>query len=310
MKRDDVILIESSHQIGTTMKMQRPQTEISQWQEAANSWPWVREEWTDLPVDCRSVAVASKKIASLAPLLDLECLEELHLYPVTAQRLEVLGQLKKLKVLLLYDIRVESLGGLEALKNVEALLIMHAAKLKTLSGLESFKKLRALRIYHLPNVASLEPLAQLSRLRELSIQMSFGTDKLIRFDSLEPLGRLRNLEILELLGVSPRDLSLRPLARLGKLSYLGVGSFLPIEEYAFLAAFLPSSISDCLRPIIVFGEEKTDFVCRKCSSRQVGLVGKTSRRSRFLICPQCDKKVVDEHTRIFEMHLQASRQLQ
>ncbi len=162
--------------------------------------------------------------------------------------LEVLGQLTKLKVLLLYDIRVEALDALKGLKNLLALRIMHAAKLKTLNGLQNFKKLRVLDINHLPNVVSLAPLEALSKLNELSISMSFGTDKLLRFDSLEPVGRLKHLEILELRGVSPSDLSLHPLANLHKLKYLFAGFFLPIEEYANLAAFLPSSISDCLAP--------------------------------------------------------------
>jgi hypothetical protein len=137
--------------------------------------------------------------------------------------------------------------------------------------------------------------------------MSFGTDKLLRFDSLEPLGHLGRLEILELLGLSPHDSSLRPLASLKRLRYLSLGFFLPIEEYAYLAAFLPSSISNCLRPVITFDDDEKNFFRKKCKGRQVGLVGKTSKRSRFLACPNCDTKLVNEHVRIFEEHLQASR---
>ncbi len=67
--------------------MQIPITEIKRLEKAARSWPWIREEWTELPADCRTlgVALASKKIASLAPLLGLKHLEELHLCPVTAK---------------------------------------------------------------------------------------------------------------------------------------------------------------------------------------------------------------------------------
>jgi hypothetical protein len=281
-----------------------PDTEIFHWEQAARSWPWVRDQWPNLPSDCRSLAVAPKKRLSLEPLLNLSELEALHITPIRAQEVAVLSKLKKLKVLLLYDIRVESLSELSGLRNLEVLRIMHAAKLRTFAGLEHFQKLRVLDIYHLPNVADLKPLSGLSNLRELSIRMSFGTNKLLQFDTLEPLGRLGNLEILELSGVNARDSSLHPLVRLQKLRYLLLGLFYPIEEYAYLTANLPSGISECLQPVLTPGENGKYLICKKCKGRQVELFGKTSSRSRFLVCPKCDKKIIEEHVRLFEEYLQ------
>jgi len=289
------------------MFMKAPETEIARRETVSRSWLRAENTWEGIPADCESLFLNAQKLKSLQPLLGFARLKELRIVPVRPRELDVLAQLTKLKELHLFDVRVEGLQALGELRNLDYLEIMHGGKLRSLSGLEHFTKLQFIRIYHLPNVSNLEPLSALTRLRELSIQMSFGTNKLLKFDSLSPIGGLSKLEVLELRGVQPRDLSLRPLARLKNLKYLALGFFLPIEEYAYLAAHLPAHVSDCLRPYIPNDADESTLVCKKCKRPLVMLVGRSSGRSRGFLCAECNKAALDEHVRVFNDFVRINR---
>jgi len=167
-------------------------------------------------------------------------------------------------------------------------------KATTLDGFEGLHKLEYLVLEHIPSVRSLEPLSQLLTLKTLVIHSAVYYDisgKFLNFDTFEPLGHLKCLLYIELIGVKPNDLSFNPLANLTNLKALKLShNILPPEEYGRLARALPNTTGDFQHPYVVTTAEV--FRCNKCFEQKVMLIGKS--RPQF-ICPHCDQRKVDKH---------------
>jgi len=276
---------------------------IERWDKKIRRGIFVDDGTFNVPANCRVLGITSTKRKSIENLLSLKQLEGLHLYPVRADDLPVLGQLTTLKALFLYDIRVPSLEAIASLKGLTALRIMHAHKLKTLRGLDRLRELQALDIYHVPNTHSLDALAGLSNMRELSISMSMGTTVPLRFKSFTPLSGMHDLRVLTLSGVHPGDHSLRPLTTLRNLQHLTVSSDHPLPEYARLAASFPPTVLERCGPLF----RQRVLRCKKCNRGLVLLVGKLPKISRRLVCPKCNEKLVDQHIKLFDHWVQKWR---
>jgi hypothetical protein len=107
----------------------------------------------------------------------------------------------------------ESLAPVQRLENLQTLVIATWPD-ESFGALKGLNQLRYLIIIHLPKVSSLTPLRFLGRLESLSLQTLPSWDasgKVQEVDSVAPLGHLKALKHLELLGVRPSGDDLSPL---------------------------------------------------------------------------------------------------
>lgn len=109
--------------------------------------------------------------------------------------------------------RYGNLGALRRLRNLRGLEIASYPD-PTLDAIGELRMLRYLFLLHLPKVTSLGPLSRLTSLVTLRLHTLPSWDasrKRTVVESLEPVAHLKNLQHIELFGVSPADGSLRPL---------------------------------------------------------------------------------------------------
>lgn len=187
-------------------------------------------------------------------------------------------------------------ADLSFLRANQSLRVLQLSEADALRGLEDLSQVRELVLSHSPKVHSLEPLAALRDLRFLTITTPPSWDasrKCLEVDSLEPLGGMHALVSLDLCGVRPIHGGLQPLRKLTGLQVLSVSHVydFDLRDYADLAAHLPSTAGNCLRPCYGFG---VDLPCRKCGRQMVGLTGSKPRARRSL-CLSCDKARLIEH---------------
>ncbi len=187
-------------------------------------------------------------------------------------------------------------SDLSFLRANQSLRILQVSEAHTLQGLDSLSQVRELVLAHIPKVHSLEPLAALRDLQFLTITTPPSWDasrKCLEVDSLEPLGGLNALVSLSLCGVRPVNGRLQPLHKLAGLRALSVSHVytFDLRDYAELAAHLPNTVGECLRPCYGFGFE---LPCRKCGKQMVGLTGSKPRARRFL-CLSCDRARLLDH---------------
>lgn len=187
-------------------------------------------------------------------------------------------------------------SDLSFLRANQSLRILQVSEAHSLRGVDLLSQVRELVLIHIPQVHSLEPLAALRDLQFLTISTPPGWDasrRCLEVDSLEPLSGLNALVSLSLCGVRPIHGRLQPLHKLTGLLALSIShvySF-DLRDYAALAAHLPNTAGDCLRPCFSFGFE---LPCRKCGNQMIGLTGSKPRARRFL-CLTCDRGRLLEH---------------
>jgi len=187
-----------------------------------------------------------------------------------------------------------SLAGLADLPHLQDL---HLVDPGTLEGLERLQQLVSLTVYCFPKIHSLSPIGSLTNLKTLLVSTPPGYDagrKCHRVESLEPLGRLGDLEALTLRGVLPdqgRLDALRALKGLRQLAITHVYAF-GIDDYAGLARALPNTSGHCLQP---YYEAHWTGTCRHgCGRARVALTAPPPRSPRML-CPDCDRARLERH---------------
>jgi hypothetical protein len=156
--------------------------------------------------------------------------------------------------------------------------------------------LKHLNLENLKLIKDLSPLSRLSALRQLSAMGAFP-DTAWEVDSLEPIGKLTSLEYFTMGMLRPKSLSLRPLAGLKKLRFLGLDNRLPMSEYAWLSRRLPST--ECMRfaPYVPVGKSWS-MECRKCkASTEVVLV--TGKGGPYL-CMKCDAAKLSKYVAAYD----------
>jgi hypothetical protein len=176
------------------------------------------------------------------------------------------------------------------------LRVLYLVEAQTLQGIAALPQIRELVLLHIPKVRSLEPLAALRDLEVLTISTPPSWDasrRCIEVDSLDPLKKLAGLIALSLTGVRPLHGGLRPLRELKGLRRLEVSHVYDfgLEDYAELAAHLPSTAGACLQPCFSMGFA---MPCRKCGRQTVFLTGPRPRTRRYL-CVVCDRSRLEEH---------------
>jgi hypothetical protein len=210
----------------------------------------------------------------------------------TEDDLRALAALPHARMLQLTGLRITP-AALAAASWVESLHLVDPA---TIEGLENVQQIRTLSIYHLPKIHDLAPIGHLRQLRTLRLSTPPGYDasrKCFEVASLEPLGRLTNLEALTMRGIVPLSGGLEPLHRLQQLQRLDITHVyaFALEDYARLARALPNTTGHCLQP---FFAASWAGKCSRCAGDRVVLTAPPPRHSRFL-CPVCNRARLDEH---------------
>ena len=191
---------------------------------------------------------------------------------------------------------IEDLEPLSSMKGLSALYLGSSTKITSIDPLVRMTGLKHLNLENLKLIKDLSPLSRLSALRQLSAIGAFP-DAAWEVDSLEPIGQLTCLEYFNMGMLRPKSLSLRPLAGLKKLRFLGLDNRLPMSEYAWLSRRLPST--ECMRfkPYVPVGKD-WGIQCRKCkSSKDVVLV--TGKGGPHL-CKKCDAPKLAKYVAAYE----------
>ncbi len=225
-------------------------------------------------------------------------LRYLYLMQPTAAQLASLPSLPHLQTLILRDTPEESLSFFSRCSELRVLSIWGASKLKTLPDLSPLENLETLALEHISKINSLQALSQLRNLKTLLIHSAVSWDaggKRLEFDSFEPLVPLKHLEWLDLVGVRSSS-GLAALEKMPQLKYLFMPEHYSAQQHGRLAASLPDTFGYCLKPFHTLPRE---YSCEKCQEAKVALSGKRSARSRNWICPSCNKKVLEEHSKAF-----------
>lgn len=143
--------------------------------------------------------------------------------------------------------KYQTLEPVAGLGNLEGLAIATYPD-RTLDPLGHLESLRYLTLLHVPKVVSLDPLKALTSLEVLSISTLPSWDassRVMEVDSLRPLAELPNLRHLELLGVRPRDGSLRDLDGCASLESVRVSKYATGEVERFRSV---NGASDAFAP--------------------------------------------------------------
>jgi hypothetical protein len=216
----------------------------------------------------------------------------------TERDLRALASLPHASHVQLSRLRV-SLDGLADLPHLEDL---HLVDPETLEGLERLRRLVSLTLYSFPKIHSLAPIGSLTNLKTLLVSTPPSYDasrKCHNVESLDPLGKLDNLEALTLRGVLPDKGGLDPLRALKQLRQLAITHVYAfgIEDYARLAHDLPNAEGHCLRP---YFEAHWTGTCRHgCGRARVALTAPAPRTPRTL-CPVCDQARLERHVNAWD----------
>ncbi|MEW9897702.1 hypothetical protein ABWL39_03540 [Chitinivorax sp. PXF-14] len=192
------------------------------------------------------------------------------------------------------QIKWSNIKRLDAIAGLGALTYLHIGSSTKVESIEPPADLASLKVLELENfklISDFSPIARLPRLESLAITGSMWGRQ--RVDSLEPLAGMTWLKSLAI--ATTHVESLRPLAALKTLAYLGLGGWLPMAEYAWLSAKLPNTECQWFRPFLDLAGSGYGR-CTKCA--QDSMVMLTGRGART-ICRFCDAAKVAKHKAAF-----------
>ena len=162
---------------------------------------------------------------------------------VNQQVFEVICRIPRLEYLN-FEARSTGISDLSPIRGLQRLShfqLVSSPKLMSIDPLGKVSTLRAVGITgSMKSVRDLEALAELEALRGLYL---IGSETKVQvYDSLSPLGRLRDLIYLVIGGIKTRDESLEALTHCKKLQFLTLDGRMhwPVEEYKKLRAAQPT----------------------------------------------------------------------
>jgi len=210
---------------------------------------------------------------------------------VTAPVFEAACQLSALECL---ELKLSNLTSLEPIQQLSQLRYLHIGSSTKVSSLEPLTALHNLKLLELENfkqISDFSPLLALKGLDSLAITGSMWSRQ--ELATLEPFSHMTWLSSLAL--DTSSITSLRPLASLIGLKYLGIGGRLPMEEYAWLSAKLPNTECKWFAPYLDLSDSGIGQ-CQVCKSdSRVMLTGRGAKT----VCRVCDQAKVARHEQAF-----------
>ena len=187
---------------------------------------------------------------------------------------------------------IYTLDPLAQPKHLKYVRIGSSPGIAGISCLAGLAHLRWLELDNLKLVSDLAPIETLTRLQGFGFTGAEGRRNTVA--SLAPVSKLLDLRWLHLGAMHVQDGSLRALATLKNLSWLGVGNFYPWSEFAWLSAQLPKTECTWFKPGDNLG--RLGIKCKRCDTGIMLLSGKGKAK----LCPSCDSAKWQAFSAAFE----------
>ncbi len=188
------------------------------------------------------IVTVSKNDKNWRQIFDLPNLEELTLHNPSKDQVESINKIINLKRLRITHFRIQTIEFIEALVNIEELVLEYVSGFSDLSSLGKLTKLKSLHIENLRRVSNFDGLRGLNNLRYLHIDGTLDWNQPIEdFEFLNGLSKLEvfSLGFVKILKEYP---AFTPLIKLGKIKFIKIGlATLETKEYAFILEAQPKA---------------------------------------------------------------------
>lgn len=248
----------------------------------------VSENLSEASLDSEYIACFGKS-KNLAELDKFNDLKFLWLSGVNEKQEQLLPMLESVETLVVHDLRTATLSLLKCFPKLKTLMIWGNTKAVKVTEIASMQKLEVLGLEHFPKLRTIDEISLLKGLKMLCLTGS--VDTALKIDTLEPLAKLQELELLHITNLRVTDESLSFVKRLKSLKELQVSNQFPTSEYAALVSACSDVKCTHFAPYIL-GSLK----CGKCGSDQAMVIGK---RKPF-VCPECNPEKLQKYKREFE----------
>lgn len=223
---------------------------------------------------------------------ELEKHVELDLRNVGAKAWPVLLYASRAADLRLYNIKLQTLEGIEQLVNVTRLQLEWANKIADVGPVFRQHDLTSLSIFDFPKWRELDGIESLSKLTELRLSGCRGSlTPPLQLRSIEPVTRLHKLAAFSLEVAKLEDDDITVLARCAGLRDLQLSNQFDRGQFAYLAKHLNSQL---LEPITAYRD--TNATCKACGGKKSMFTG----RRMPSLCQSCDAIRFDKHVAEFE----------
>lgn len=149
--------------------------------------------------------------------------------------------------------------------------------------------------FHRVDTLCLRPLANLRKLRFLSLSTIptwDGSGRTLKVDTFAHCSDLPKLEVIQIIGVTPREGRLKPLEMLNGLKVASIGNtrFYTIEDFAGLSRALPNLRG--VKPLC-----RMNFVsrCKRCKWRPLLFLQGARPKAKAYVYSKCDHSAISRH---------------
>lgn len=194
---------------------------------------------------------------------------------------------------------IKSLTFVNRFKHLKE-LYLHSFKAGDLANLKASTNLKILVLENVDNGADLDPISNLQNLEEFVLQTPTGRDgsgKRIRYKSVKPLEKLKNLKKLTTLDVIFDEDGLSPLYNIGSLSEFNTTNTFTTEAFAKLNLHRPDINCAYANPYRKW-EGFEFYKCKKCNAFKVEFSDSDLKARTF--CLNCNRKKSEELIGRFE----------
>lgn len=203
---------------------------------------------------------------------------------------KILPLLVNLKYLNLYQVLAKDLTILEILDKTETIILNWNTKTTALWDISKNTSLKTLEI---TDFSKLEEIDQLSLGTQISnLTLGGGYDKPLKIKSIKPLISLKNLKYLGLTNIKIEEDTLQPIGELKDLELLEISNQFVTKEYAWLATRLPKTKCNMFEATISCNIVGAD-------NKLVWDMMVTGRRKPFLLSTK-DQIKIDKYINDFE----------
>ena len=228
------------------------------------------------------------------PVEDLTSHDSLDLRAIGPKAWETIVASCTASELRLYYLKIQSLAGIERLRNTIRLDIEYANKIEDISPLFKMRWLTKLFLSDFPRIRRIDGIEALQDLKELRLSGNRGSmNPPLQLESVRPIASLRKLEDLEITNIrlEDRDISFIadsfPNLRALRLSMKEFER----SQFAYLAKRLNPQLEE---PIASSMEMK--YANCKCGGHLHLFTG----RRMGMLCPVCDSKKFEKLTEEFQ----------